>query len=168
MSGSINVTPSFVLAGESTFTVSNGVGRHHTFHVYKSEPRKGFTQPSWFIKILTGPDNTLSEDYTYIGMLEGGIVNQWDHAPRIKLTSKSAYREEAEPVKIARWAIKVIWQATDGRYRLPPGYSIKHMGRCGRCGRPLTHPASLDTGIGPDCAAEMGIEWAERPGALFG
>ena len=28
-------------------------------------------------------------------------------------------------------------------------------GACGRCGRPLTVPSSIDRGIGPDCAALM-------------
>jgi hypothetical protein len=161
------VTPEFILAGEATFTVSNGQGKHYTFHVYKSEPKGNFRYPGWFIKVLTGPDNTISENYTYIGMLHGGIVGQGYRAPTIKLTSKSAYREEDIPTKTARWALKAIWQAEYEGYRLPDGWTIKHIGRCGRCGLALTHPASLDTGFGPDCAAELGIDWVER-GALLG
>ena len=26
-----------------------------------------------------------------------------------------------------------------------------HMGRCGRCGRPLTNPESIESGYGPEC-----------------
>ena len=36
--GTINVTPTFVLAGEATFTVDNGSGKHYTYKVWKSEP----------------------------------------------------------------------------------------------------------------------------------
>jgi len=32
-----------------------------------------------------------------------------------------------------------------------------HVGRCGRCARPLTVPASIINGIGPDCAAKHGL-----------
>lgn len=37
---------------------------------------------------------------------------------------------------------------------------IRHEGRCGRCGRALTRPESIDTGLGPDCAEKMGRAWA--------
>lgn len=33
-----------------------------------------------------------------------------------------------------------------------PECEVWHEGRCGRCGRKLTVPESIETGIGPDCA----------------
>jgi hypothetical protein len=30
---------------------------------------------------------------------------------------------------------------------------LRTTGRCKRCGRPLTDPASIERGVGPDCAA---------------
>lgn len=37
---------------------------------------------------------------------------------------------------------------------------IWHCNRCGRCGRDLSVPSSILTGLGPTCAAEMGIKMA--------
>jgi hypothetical protein len=39
---------------------------------------------------------------------------------------------------------------------------IWHCGYCGRCARGLSVPASILTGLGPDCAALMGVEMANR------
>jgi hypothetical protein len=36
---------------------------------------------------------------------------------------------------------------------------LRHAGLCGRCGRPLTVPESIDTGFGPTCAGVLGIAW---------
>jgi len=35
---------------------------------------------------------------------------------------------------------------------IPPQVHLYHLGRCGKCGRPLTDPASMERGIGPYCA----------------
>lgn len=43
---------------------------------------------------------------------------------------------------------------------------IRHEGKCGRCGRALTRPESIDTGLGPECAAKMGRDWSVT-GARF-
>ena len=40
-------------------------------------------------------------------------------------------------------------------------FEFRHEGRCGRCGRALTVPESIDTGFGPHCAAEMGVPWTK-------
>jgi hypothetical protein len=38
----------------------------------------------------------------------------------------------------------------EGR-ELPSGLRAQEESRCGKCGRPLTDPVSIDRGIGPDC-----------------
>ena len=35
---------------------------------------------------------------------------------------------------------------------LPASMAFRHMGRCGRCGRKLKDPDSVDRGLGPECA----------------
>lgn len=154
----VNVTPQFVLGGEATFTVSNGSGRHFTYHVYRSTPTAQFPTPAYFIKALTGPDNNPgSNDWAYLGMLMQGVAE-----PTIKLTSRSKLPTDDLRVTTLKWALRVIWQQAAGRYQLPLPFTIKHVGRCGRCGRPLTTPASIDTGFGGECASILGIEWGER------
>lgn len=166
--GEINVTPEFCLAGEATFTVSNGADKHFTFHIFKKEAEGKFTKSVWFIKVLRGPDNINS--YAYMGMLElpvDGNINE----PKIKLTAKTKFGANSAALKVARWALRTIWQVKQGRYQMPAGYSIKHIGKCGRCGHPLTTPESIDTGLGPICAELAGVEWRERTrqqGSLLG
>jgi len=155
--GTINVTPTFVLAGEATFTVDNGSGKHYTYKVWKSEPTQQYPNPDHFIDVLAGPENTT--DFIYMGrvVVTGQVAD-------IRLTLKSKVRNDDIRLKVARWALRVIWQVKFNNYKLPMSYSIRHMGNCGKCGRPLTTPASLDTGLGPDCAEALGVEWRERPG----
>lgn len=134
----INITSDFVFAGRATFTVANASGEHLTFRVRRSEPRDGYDRPAFWAYVLTGPDN--ENDYTYLGRL--------DESGRVTLTNASRFTADARPVRVLSWAIGVLI----GRNRLPAGYTIQHDGCCGRCGRTLTTPASLETGIGPECA----------------
>ena len=125
------LTMQFVLGGKAIFTIDNGKGKHYTFSVKRKENR-------WFVSLLTGPDN--SNDFTYIGML--------NERGNFFLTKASKMTLDSVPVKVFSWSIKVM----QGESTLPEGYSIRHEGKCCRCGRRLTNPESLDTGIGPECA----------------
>jgi len=131
------ITKEFLTAGQAIFTVSNPSGEHYTYKV--SAPYKqSETNPFWFVKVLTGPDNT--RDYTYAGLLQ--------HTGNLVVTAKSKYKSDSKPFLVAKWAISVIW----GELNIPDGYKIQHEGRCGRCGRSLTDPTSIETGLGPICA----------------
>lgn len=154
MSDSINVTPGFVLAGNATFTVSNGSGKHFTYRVRQAHD-SGF----YFLFILTKPDNTDDDGYTYVGR----ILPVAHLKCTLKSTRKSKYPMTNSVWRVGAWALRAIWQHAYQGYELPPGMSIKHIGNCGRCGRMLTTPESLDTGLGPECAAQMGIDWTTRP-----
>lgn len=165
MASNINVSPVYVLAGEATFTVDNGEGQHFTYHVYRSKPTTQYPNPAFFAKILTGPNNAPGDgDYTYLGMVTPNPNRPLEADPKVKLTGRSRYGETDLPVVVLRWALRVVWQQARGTYALPDPFSIRHMGRCGRCKHPLTTPESLDTGLGPDCAAELGVEWGRRLG----
>ncbi len=133
------ISTEFVMAGKSIFTVENNNGKRYTFKVTYS-PANGNFKPTWFISYLTGPDNENS--YTYIGIVgtDGSI----------RLTSKSP-PSESLPVAVARWTLDVIW----GKKTMPISYKIQHAGRCGRCGRTLTVPESIESGIGPECSRQM-------------
>jgi len=131
------ISKKFLLSGNATFTVSNKEGKHYTFNVYKSDiTASSSSNPLFFIKVLTGPDNT--NDFTYLGMvLESGV----------KLTRASKYTLDSIVYKVADWIVRAI--INDGF--LPAGYSVNHAGCCGRCGRKLTTPESIKLGLGPVC-----------------
>lgn len=129
----------FITGGRAIFTVDNGKGEHYTFRVRKHKESMPF-----FVALLTGPNNL--RDYTYIGVLN-------ENTGEVRLTMRSRYREDTLAVKVVRWALAIIW----GGHQLPEGYSIRHEGRCGCCGRTLTTPDSLTRGIGPECASRLGL-----------
>jgi hypothetical protein len=129
----IELETKFFTGGNATFTVDNGQGTHYTFKI-----RQPKSCDKFFAMLLTGPDNEHS--YTYMGVFEpifGGI----------RLTAKSRYNDDSQPVKVLRWAMKHAF----GDKLLPDGYAIHHEGKCGCCGRTLTVPESIKRGIGPEC-----------------
>ena len=135
--GTINIVKNFITGGHAIFTVASPSGEHYTYTVSKP---KDFNElsPIWFIGVLAGPDN--HSDYRYLGIIrKDGVV---------ALTAKSKFEVTSKAYSVAKWAVKVVWEGKT----IPEGYSIRHSGKCGRCGRQLTHPESLDTGIGPICA----------------
>lgn len=131
------LTKEFFLAGHAIFTVTNNIGEYYTYLIRKMPTSEKFSE-CHLIYLLTGPDNT--SDYTYMGRVDsyhGGVI----------LTQKSRYTKSSKCYRVADWALHQVWQNKD----LPAGYSIRHVGRCGRCGRELTTPRSLDIGLGPIC-----------------
>lgn len=130
----------FVTAGRATFTLEGKAARY-TYRVNRSQNDDG-RPPVYFASLLTGPDNTA--DYTYIGLLDPSTG-------ALRLTAKSTYTAETLPVRALRWALPILFA---GR-ALPAPARLLHIGRCGRCGRALTVPSSIDAGIGPECATKL-------------
>jgi hypothetical protein len=124
----------FIRGGNATVTLKSlATGKHFTYKI--QEPRDGGKVR--FVKVLNGPDN--HANYAYMGMLAGASV---------KRTAKSAVGVDAPSFKAFAWA----WQRIAAGV-MPDGLEVWHDGKCGRCGRKLTHPESLETGIGPVCDA---------------
>jgi hypothetical protein len=121
----------FITAGRAVFTLQSV--KTNTHFTYKVEaPRNG--NDIRFVKVLTGPDT-----YTYAGIL----------TPKgIKQTGGSKIGPDAPSVKGLDWFLSHM----DSDQVI-----FRHEGCCGRCGRPLTTPESIDRGIGPDCAEKMGL-----------
>lgn len=149
-----NVGADFILGGKAIFTVSNPQGERYTYKVVRKEAEARFDRwndgrPTFFLSLLTGPDN--GGDYTYVGILDqnGGV----------KLTRASRYTDDTRPVRVARWALGLVF----GGRSLPDGYQIHHEGRCGRCGRRLTVPESVDSGFGPECSGRVPAALVPHP-----
>lgn len=125
---------SFVLAGKAVFTVKNEqTGNRLTFKVtHADDPEKDL----WFVSVLRGTDN--ESDYSYVGIIRGS---------EFRLTAKSRVTEEAPAYRVFRWLYQHILAQKD----LPGCVHVYHEGKCGRCGRTLTVPESIETGFGPEC-----------------
>ena len=128
----------YITAGNATLTVENPHGEYYT---YKVRTPKDKPEP-FFVSLLTGPDNNHS--YTYLGLLNADDGS-------VRLTKASKFNDETKPVKVIRWAMRKLWNGEE----LPLGYKVRHNGHCGRCGRTLTTPESLDCGIGPECRKHL-------------
>lgn len=130
---------SFTLAGNATFTVENtATGGRYTFKV---QAGKAENAPH-FVKVLTGSDNTA--DYTFLGTIfgEGDFVH----------SRKSAISREAPSAKAFAW----LWQTLRAETPNLRTVRVLHEGRCGRCGRALTVPSSIESGLGPECSQKAG------------
>jgi hypothetical protein len=130
----------FVLAGKSIFTVQNEkTGNRFTFRVKQSGGPDG--KQVWFVGVLNGPDN--HSNYAYIGTIFGnGQKLDFRH------TKKSTVKPDAQSFKVFEWMLK-------NNLELPGFVKIHHEGFCGRCGRRLTVPESIELGLGPECAGKV-------------
>lgn len=135
----------FILGGQAIFTMS-GTGHRFTYKVNRKEPEPGsrYTQPVYFVALLTGSNN--ETDYSYLGLLDAATG-------QVRLTKGSRMTPDAQAVKAITWALPLIFAGK----RMPPSFAIVHEGRCARCGRTLTTPESVELGFGPDCAAKLGL-----------
>jgi len=155
------ISKTFFLAGKATFTVKvpvafaekNGTNLHYTFKIQQSEPSEKYPNPAHFVKLLNGPDNT--SDFAYLGKLIAGTGE-------VTLSGKSCAGEGAWSVRIVRRVMAQFFEGEGLAAIQATGWEIDHMGKCGRCGRPLTVPESIECGIGPDCAEQMGIPYPVR------
>ncbi|HVO30501.1 MAG TPA: DUF6011 domain-containing protein [bacterium] len=142
----------FALAGDAVLTLrSLRTGTRYTYRVRLADganPDSLFrtalsAERRWFVSLLVGPENT--RDYAYLGTVSGEV-------PVFRLTRKSKMSFESGPARAARFFFECL-----ARGAFPPGLEVWHEGRCGRCGRLLTVPESVEAGIGPDCAGRMGL-----------
>jgi uncharacterized metal-binding protein YceD (DUF177 family) len=127
----------YMLAGKATLTLlSQRTGQHYTYRVSASQDG----QVS-FVSILTDSDK-----YQYIGIIPG-------YSLAFRTTAKSRLPENSAPVAGFLYFLRAIEAGT-----MPGNMTVYHEGSCGRCGRTLTHPESIERGIGPECAQIMGLE----------
>jgi hypothetical protein len=124
----------FLLAGHARFTlVSRKTGTRFTYQVTKG---KDDTSPH-FVALLSGPCNT--DDYRFLGSIfQGG---RYAHG------RKSHVAPHAPSARAFAWA----W-AKLAAGEVPAELEVWHEGCCGRCGRALTVPESIEAGLGPECA----------------
>jgi len=128
----------FLLAGHAKFTiVSKVTGARKTFEIEKAPP-KGNLPEAWFVRLLVGPDN--GSDFRYIGTIRKG-------ARLVFSPNSSGFGLEA--CAAIEWFLKLVNQGKDEAFNRQAEFW--HSGFCSRCGRELTDPESIATGLGPVC-----------------
>lgn len=125
----------YLLAGRAILTVVNRqTGGRFTFKITRAEAKRDNDPPTWFVAALAGTE------YQYLGFIR-------DRKYRPNLLKVAA---DAPTQKSAMWLLPRMLV----RHPLPQGLDVLHSGRCGRCGRMLTTPDSIDRGLGPECASK--------------
>jgi hypothetical protein len=135
------VARTFVTAGNATVTfVSKATGQRFTYRIRAPKVQKG-RDPVHFVDLLSGPNN--GADYSALGMIVAGQDFRLNTRPDARIGA------DAPSAKAFAWAWRKL---TAGE--IPASLEIWHEGRCGRCGRKLTVPSSLASGLGPECAGK--------------
>jgi uncharacterized protein DUF6011 len=129
----------YMTAGKAFVTlVSAKSGARFTFRISGSADGT-----CYFVGLLSGPDN--DTDYQYLGRISRGVFWLGRKTPR-----PGDIGRDAPSAKAFDWS----WRAI-ARGVLPAELEIWHEGRCGRCARRLTVPASIARGFGPECAGKV-------------
>ncbi len=132
------VAVQFALAGRARLTmVSKKTGTRFTYRITQRDA----TSPH-FVSVLSGQDNESS--YTFLGTVFAD--KSYRHG------RKSPVSPEAPSTKAFAWAWSYL-----AKGQMPPSCEVWHEGRCGKCGRSLTVPSSIASGIGPVCESREAI-----------
>lgn len=127
----------YTFAGNATLTLSSErTGARYTFKVKAPKENRNNIR---FLMLLTGPDNENS--YTYLGMVQDD---------QVKMTKASKMTPDSLPIKAFSYYLQHLKTG-----QIAPKLEVRHEGSCGRCGRALTVPESIDRGIGPECAKHV-------------
>ena len=130
----------FIFGGKARFTlVSKKTGKRYTYKVAKAKD----SATRFFVSQLIGQSN--ETDYAYIGFVDtAGTVSRM-------LAGKQGDAERGA-FKGLRWLLDKIENSNP--LAMPEDVEFWHEGRCARCARVLTDPASIERGLGPECATK--------------
>ena len=132
----------FIAAGKAEFVVED----INTGHVreYMVSRHKYFDQGTrkWNVLLLYR-DRSGESGYAYLGYIKDGIFTHH--------TLYSVYGEESEEFTAFDSCFLRVGRGRD----LPAHIHFYHLGRCGKCGRKLTNPESINRGLGPKCAETL-------------
>jgi hypothetical protein len=116
--------------------------KQHTFLVERQDADASFAPNQLVISHLVGPDNERSyQGFGFVG--EDGSIRIWRKA-----------RVSSATIDAAKFLLQGDMPAAGKAYALASG-------NCWRCGRLLTDSTSINAGIGPTCAAKVGIDRAK-------
>lgn len=135
----------FMEAGNAIFTVvAKQSGKRFTFKCSRPKAEGNRARPIW-VSVLNGPNN--DADYVFAGSI-------WINATGYTFNAgKNTTIKATAPSLIAlAWILKHLNAGSDGLTRQAEFW---HEGRCGRCGRTLTVPASIESGFGPECITKV-------------
>lgn len=139
-----NIALPFLLAGKSEVTIKSGVtGNKYTYFIKRRQSLKDEEEYVYFINVH------LNGNSTYAGIM---FFDSDKDRFIFKRGKNGNFSENDIPIKALMYVINKLY---NGEYGID--VEIYHCGICGRCGKKLTTPESILTGLGPNCAKAVGV-----------
>lgn len=143
----IATAPKFILAGKAIFTAKSlNTGNRFTYKVVKAKKNTS-DKTVYFCSVLTGTDN--NSNYSFFGSI---IKNEVTGQIHFFWSTKNRNVGSTAPSVVA---FDYVINSLIAQNKFSTKLELWHEGRCGRCGRLLTVPESIESGIGPECAKHM-------------
>lgn len=128
----------FLIGGYAILTLESKItGKWFTYKI-KIKDKNDSLSPL-FVSVLTGTDNESS--YTYLGTIFKNVSGLC-----FRLTKNSKISEKSLSYIVFNFFFNMLMNN-----RLHNDLNVYHRGICAVCGRTLTVPESLESGIGPTC-----------------
>lgn len=129
---------------KGTFTILNEkTGQHRTFMIRRQDKDASFAPGKQIVSIMKGTDN--EHDFRGFGFIDNTNIVMW----------KRSLREN--PIQDIDKMAHILHSMLRLGLRSPffdKGLTIMPSTTCFICGRKLTNPESIETGIGPVCAGK--------------
>ena len=136
----------FIFAGNATFTILNeSTGNRFTFRIRKAGwGSTSFNEKNdiFYISVLTGSDNNTS--FSFLGTYFNGSNKRYSYS------MKSRIGIQATSNRVISWFFN-SFITNPSNYAI---IKIFHENKCGKCGKKLTTPESVKSGLGPHCAGK--------------
>jgi len=125
-----------------SITIQNTkTGEHRTFQI-RTAGEKSKLAGKRLVSLLVGPENT--RDYQGFAFVDENGIRVW--RTKVGAPGKpSAFDVYANMI----WSLAKFGENSPWHQR---GYTMACERKCMRCNRKLTHPESIESGIGPECA----------------
>lgn len=133
----------FLFAGYATFTLlDTRINERITYFVKQAEDN-GKKKDMWFVSARVGMD------FLYFGYIDKDKKFNWAKTPKLS-------KDDLRAKYFLAFLIRV------NQEQVPNFIEFWHEGICGKCGRHLTVPESINNGLGPVCRKRM-IESESKP-----
>ena len=120
----------FLFSGNAVFSIKNPrTSKHMTFRVVRSRYAK-----MYFTYVLGG------QEWQYVGCV-------FTDMPMEVRKGRKGMAYNTTSFQAASWVFRRLGNLKKDL----TGAEFWHAGKCGRCGRQLTDPTSIELGIGPEC-----------------
>lgn len=153
----LKALPTLFFAGRAVLTFQNiEKGTHITVKVSQARDRNDRKKklPLFHVNVKLLGDR--------LGYVYAGSINTENETPAWHPSRKHA--PDSQVLKAFSWIHKAVGDPEALRGKV----NLFHEGHCCSCGQPLTHPESINTGIGPHCLKHMiAAQQGFRPDEIF-